>query len=60
MYCSYPYSGMDVGTSKAAGSEAELLRCYPALRAEDLTNTWAYYRNHRAEIERQIRENDDA
>ena len=41
-------------------SEDELLRSYPALRAEDLVNAWAYVRSHRAEIEHQIRENEDA
>ena len=39
-------------------SESELLRAYPALRAEDLTNAWAYVRSHREEIERQIAENE--
>ena len=39
-------------------SEAELLRCYPTLRAEDLANAWAYVRSHRDEIERQIQENE--
>src|SRR6266567_3119786 len=34
-------------------SEADLLRAYPTLRAEDLTNAWAYVRTHREEIERQ-------
>ncbi|HEX9732924.1 MAG TPA: DUF433 domain-containing protein [Thermoanaerobaculia bacterium] len=41
-------------------SEAELLRCYPTLRAEDLANAWAYVRSHRDEIERDRRENEDA
>ena len=41
-------------------SEADLLRCYPTLRAEDLANTWAYVRSHREEIEQQIRENEEA
>jgi uncharacterized protein (DUF433 family) len=41
-------------------SEAELLRCYPSLRAEDLTNAWAYVRSHREEIEQQIQENETA
>lgn len=41
-------------------SEADLLRCYPTLRAEDLANAWAYVRSHREEIERQIRENEAA
>jgi len=41
-------------------SEAELLRCYPTLRAEDLTNAWAYVRSHREQIEQQIQENEVA
>ena len=40
--------------------EADLLRCYPTLRAEDLANAWAYFRSHRQEIEQQIRENEAA
>ena len=41
-------------------AEAEILQAYPALRAEDLTNAWAYVRSHRREIEEQIRDNEDA
>src|SRR4051794_26626282 len=41
-------------------SEAELLRAYPTLRAEDLTNAWAYVRTNRAEIENDIRGNEEA
>ena len=41
-------------------SEAELLRSYPSLRAEDLANAWAYVRRHRDEIDHQIRENEEA
>jgi uncharacterized protein (DUF433 family) len=41
-------------------SEAELLRSYPTLRAEDLTNAWAFVRSHRSEIDLQIRENEEA
>ena len=41
-------------------SEEELLRSYPTLRAEDLTNAWAYVRSHREEIERQIQDNEAA
>jgi len=41
-------------------SEADLLRCYPTLRAEDLANAWAYYRAHREEIEQQIRDHESA
>jgi uncharacterized protein (DUF433 family) len=41
-------------------SEADLLQCYPTLRAEDLANAWAYVRSHREEIDRQIHENETA
>lgn len=41
-------------------SEADLLRGYPSLRAEDLANAWAYYRAHRDEIDQQIAENENA
>jgi uncharacterized protein (DUF433 family) len=41
-------------------SEADLLRSYPTLRAEDLANAWAYFRSHKEEIEQQIRENEEA
>jgi uncharacterized protein (DUF433 family) len=41
-------------------SEADLLRAYPTLRAEDLANAWAYLRTHREEIEQQIRMNEEA
>src|SRR5207249_8934844 len=39
-------------------SEAELLRAYPTLRAEDLANAWAFVRSHADEISRQIEENE--
>lgn len=42
---------------RLGASEADLLRSYPALRAEDLANAWAYVRSHRDEIDVQIREN---
>jgi uncharacterized protein (DUF433 family) len=41
-------------------SEADLLRNYPTLRAEDLATTWAYYSAHRSEIEQQIADNEGA
>lgn len=41
-------------------SEADLLRCYPTLRAEDLANAWAFHRAHRDEIEASIQENEEA
>lgn len=41
-------------------TEADILRCYPSLRAEDLTHAWAYYGSHSDQIERQIRANEVA
>ena len=50
-----------VQARKLGTSEAEILRAYPTLRAEDLANVWAYYRGHRDEIEQQqIQENEAA
>ena len=40
-------------------SEADILRSYPALRAVDLVQAWAYVESNRAEIEREIRENEE-
>ena len=45
---------------RLGASEAELLRTYPGLRAEDLANAWAYVRAHREEIDTQIRDNEAA
>lgn len=41
-------------------SEADILRSYPTLRAEDLANAWGYYRAHRGEIDDEIKENEAA
>ena len=41
-------------------TEAELLRAYPTLRAEDLANAWAYVQKHSVEIDEQIRANEEA
>jgi uncharacterized protein (DUF433 family) len=41
-------------------SEADLLRSYPMLRAEDLAQAWAYALAHREEIEQQILANETA
>ena len=41
-------------------NEADLLRSYRTLRAEDLANAWAFFRAHKEEIEQQIRENEEA
>jgi uncharacterized protein (DUF433 family) len=49
-----------VQAQRLGTSEADLLRSYPTLRAEDLANAWAYFRSHREEIERQIHENEAA
>jgi uncharacterized protein (DUF433 family) len=45
---------------RLGATEADLLRSYPALRAEDLANAWTYVRAHGAEIDREIRENEAA
>lgn len=47
-----------VQARQLGAEEADILRSYPMLRAEDLANTWAYARTHRAEIEQQILENE--
>ena len=49
-----------VQARKLGTSEAEILRAYPTLRAEDLANAWAYYRSHCKEIDSQIRANEAA
>lgn len=41
-------------------TEAEILRAFPSLRAEDLVHAWAYSRAHRDEIDREIAENESA
>ena len=45
---------------RLGATEADLLRCYPRLRAEDLAHAWAYVSSHQEEIEAVIRENEDA
>ena len=40
--------------------DAELLAAYPMLRAEDLTNAWAYVSAYPEEIDQQIRANEAA
>jgi uncharacterized protein (DUF433 family) len=41
-------------------SEADILKAFPTLHAEDLANAWAYVRQHRAEIDQQIAANESA
>jgi uncharacterized protein (DUF433 family) len=45
---------------RLGASDADVLQAYPALRAVDLANAWAYVRAHREEIEQQIRANEAA
>lgn len=40
--------------------ESDLLRCYPSLTAADLANAWAFVRRYPAEIDLQIRANEEA
>ena len=49
-----------VQARRLGASEADLLRAYPTLRAQDLANAWAYYRMHKDEIELQILDNEEA
>ena len=48
-----------VAMKRLGTSEADILKAYPRLRAEDLANAWAYYRIHSAEIDQQILENEE-
>ncbi len=41
-------------------AEAELLQNFPNLKAQDLANAWNYVLSNRAEIDREITENDGA
>lgn len=47
-----------VQARRLGATEADLLRSYPTLNAEDLTNAWAFARAHRNEIDQQIIENE--
>jgi uncharacterized protein (DUF433 family) len=49
-----------VRARQLGASDHGLFRCYPALRAEDLSYAWAYYRLHQADIEQQILDNENA
>lgn len=49
-----------VQARQLGSSEADLLRAYPSLRAEDLANAWSYARAHAQEIGRQIASNEAA
>ena len=43
---------------RLGASDADLLRAYPTLRAEDLANAWAYVRSHEQAIKDEIRDNE--
>ena len=45
---------------RLGSTEAELLRLYPALRAEVLASAWAYVRSHHDEIDQQTRDHEGA
>ncbi len=49
-----------VQARRLGATEADLLHSYPTLRAEDLTNAWAYARVHQEEIDQQILEHEAA
>ena len=49
-----------VAACELGTSDAELLRAYPTLRAEDLANAWGYWRAHRDEVKAQIEEHEAA
>lgn len=49
-----------VQARKLGSSESEILRAYPSLRAQDLSNAWSYYDLHPAEVDRQIAEHEAA
>jgi uncharacterized protein (DUF433 family) len=48
-----------VQAKRSGLSEADLLKNYPSLRAEDLANAWVYARAYPDEIEKAIRENEE-
>src|SRR5579862_3926509 len=56
----HPYSRLDARTHATLGiTEAELLKSYPTLRAEDLVHAWAYVQVHENDINHQTRENEE-
>jgi uncharacterized protein (DUF433 family) len=40
-------------------SDADILRSYPSLRAVDLAEAWAWAEDHMAEVEKDIRSNEE-
>jgi uncharacterized protein (DUF433 family) len=48
-----------VRMQQLGASDIDILRSYPSLRAVDLAEAWAFAEDHRAEIEKDIRENEE-
>ncbi|GAC1459789.1 MAG: hypothetical protein NVSMB70_04980 [Chamaesiphon sp.] len=61
-YFNWMWKHSRFGNTAAQGADdEELLRNYPSLTREDLTAAWAYYEQHRPELDREIVAlNDDA
>ena len=49
-----------ISFKKLGVTDTQLLESYPTLRQQDLNNAWAYYEANKAEIDLDIRENEDA
>ena len=49
-----------VSFKKMGVTDNRLLESYPTLRQQDLNNSWAYYKANKKEIERDIKENEEA
>lgn len=48
-----------VRMQQLGSSDADILRSYPSLRAVDLAEAWAFAEDHRDEIEKDVRENEE-
>jgi uncharacterized protein (DUF433 family) len=48
-----------VRLQQLGASDIDLLKSYPGLRAVDLAEAWAFADDHREEIEKDIRENEE-
>jgi uncharacterized protein (DUF433 family) len=49
-----------VRMQQLGASDVDILRSYPSLSAVDLAEAWAYAEDHRAEIEKEVEENEAA
>ncbi len=49
-----------VQAQRLGSNDSDILKSYPTLHPNDLTNAWAFARLHREEIEREIAENESA